>query len=209
MSSSSFLRVGPFAPLARFALVASGAGLMVLSSTAALASSAAASDQAKEYAEARKLAIKDPKVQAAFDKANEKLDERIVEIDPSLKPYVEKRHSAAQSTAKPTPAPAAKQPVAAAKKGEANSSSTTHVVTKGETLSSIALQYKVSVASLKSANQITDERKLRVGQKLVIPSSGAAAAAAPASSSTSGNSGASQGDTKSKPGFWDHLWNEF
>lgn len=182
MSSKLPSYVSPLAPFARFVLVAGGAGLMILAPAAA-----SASDQAHEYAEARKLALKDPKVQAAFDKANEKLDERIVEIDPSLKTYVEKRHTQAGTAAKPAPAPMAKQSAPVKKE---NGGQTTHVVAKGETLSSIALQYKVSVASLKSANNITDERKLRIGQKLVIP--GAAV-----------KSGVEE--PKSKPGFWDRL----
>ena len=66
------------------------------------------------------------------------------------------------------------------------------MVTKGETLSSIGLQYKVSVASLKSANNITDERKLRAGQKLVIPKAKSDAA-----------------ETKSEPDLWDRLKSSF
>lgn len=174
-------------PLSRLALVASGAGLLLISTSLP----AAASDQAQEYIQARKIALKDPKVQAAYAKADEKLDERIVEIDPSLKPYVEKRR--AQSAPKAAPATTVKQPVVAKKVPAAPAENTTsHVVTKGETLSSIALQYKVSVASLKTANNITDERKLRVGQKLVIPSPKAAPA-----------------EKKSEPGFWDRLQNSF
>ena len=183
MSIRPFLYLGPLAPLARFVLAAGGAGLLALASAAA-----STGGQAQDYVQARKLALKDPKVQAAFDKANEKLDDRIIEIDPSLKPYVEKRRSeaaAAREPAKSTPATPVKQPLVAKKSG---GGTVTHVVTKGETLSSIALQYKVSVASLKSANNITDERKLRAGQKLVIPADKSAAE-----------------ETKSEPGFWDRL----
>ena len=43
---------------------------------------------------------------------------------------------------------------------------------KGDTLSSIAQHFKVTVASLEKANHITDERKLRLGQKLLIPAEG-------------------------------------
>jgi len=43
-----------------------------------------------------------------------------------------------------------------------------HVVQKGETLTSIAKQYGVSVAALKKANNLTSDT-LAVGQKLVIP----------------------------------------
>jgi hypothetical protein len=48
-------------------------------------------DQAHEYAEARKIALKDVHVQEAYQRADEKLDDRILEIDPSLKPYMDKR----------------------------------------------------------------------------------------------------------------------
>lgn len=179
-SRSSVSLVSPLAPFARFVLVASGAGLMILTSLPA-----SASDQSVEYFQARNIALKDPKVQAAFQKAGEKLDERIVEIDPSLKSYVEKHRS--QYGQPPTSLPTAK-PLPVVKKDTAGV--VTHVVAKGETLSSIAVQYKVSVASLKSANHITDERKLRAGQKLVIPGA----------SAKSGS-----GEPKSKPGFWDRL----
>src|SRR5580658_4942527 len=183
MSARPFLYLRPLAPLARFVLAVGGAGLMAFSST-----EASTGDQAQEYIQARKIALKDPGVQAAFDRANEKLDDRIIEIDPSLKPYVEKRRNEAAAARQPAKTAATmpvKQPLAV-KKSDAGT--VTHVVTKGETLSSIALQYKVSVASLKSANNIADERKLRAGQKLVIPAGKANAA-----------------ETKKEPGFWDRL----
>lgn len=43
-----------------------------------------------------------------------------------------------------------------------------HTVAKGETLSSIAKSYKISVADLKKANNLTGD-DLKVGQKLTIP----------------------------------------
>jgi LysM repeat protein len=43
-----------------------------------------------------------------------------------------------------------------------------HTVAKGETLSSIARVYKVSVADLKRANNLTSD-EIRLGQKLTIP----------------------------------------
>lgn len=46
----------------------------------------------------------------------------------------------------------------------------THIVIKGETVSSIARKYGVSVQALVTANKIVDARSLKVGQKLVIPS---------------------------------------
>lgn len=128
---------------------------------------AASADRTADYEQVRKIAARDPKVRAAYEAADRKLEARIVEIDPTLKGYtpgkapVEKKKAAtpatkAQPAHKASPAPAAKQ-------------TGTHVVAKGETLGGIASRHGVTVAALKSANGIKDERKLAVGQKLVIP----------------------------------------
>ena len=110
------------------------------------------SDLAEEYNQVRKIALKDPKVRAAFRKANDELDRRIIEIDPSLKPFVEQQRGIRK--------------VAPSKKVVAK---TTHVVAKGETLTSIARRYGVTVDRLIQANQISKQAPLRVGQKLIIP----------------------------------------
>jgi LysM domain len=110
-------------------------------------------DLAEEYNQVRKIALKDPKVRAAFRKANDELDRRIIEIDPSLKPFVEKQRGTKR---------AARSEKVAAK--------TTHVVSKGETLSSIARRYRLSVDMLVQANDISKQAPLQVGQKLIIPS---------------------------------------
>jgi LysM repeat protein len=47
----------------------------------------------------------------------------------------------------------------------------THIVTRGETLTSIAKMYKVSVDELQKANHIEDGRKLQAGQTIAIPTS--------------------------------------
>jgi len=44
-----------------------------------------------------------------------------------------------------------------------------HVVRKGDNLTTIAQSYKVSVASLKKANNIKDADVIRIGQKLQVP----------------------------------------
>ena len=163
-----------------------------------LASAAESSkDQAQEYIQARKIALKDARVQEAYQRADEKLDERILEIDPSLKPYMDRRKGQQPAASAPVKAKAA-TPVKHTAATPKKSTGAAYVVTKGDTLSSIAVHYNVSVASLKSANNITDERKLRVGRKLVIPSAKSAAkttAAAPAA--------------KAEPGFWDKVKSDF
>jgi LysM repeat protein len=45
----------------------------------------------------------------------------------------------------------------------------THTVARGETLTSIAKMYKVTVDELQTANNIEDGRKLQAGQTIVIP----------------------------------------
>lgn len=45
----------------------------------------------------------------------------------------------------------------------------THTVARGETLTSIAKMYKVSVDELQKFNHIEDGRKLQAGQTIVIP----------------------------------------
>ncbi len=52
----------------------------------------------------------------------------------------------------------------------------THVVAKGETLTSIARQHKVTVQELQKFNHIENDRTLQIGQTLVIPSASNTAA---------------------------------
>jgi len=54
----------------------------------------------------------------------------------------------------------------------------THIVARGETLTSIAKLYKVTVDELQNANHIEDGRKLQAGQTIIVP----AASPAPSSS---------------------------
>jgi len=78
--------------------------------------------------------------------------------------------------------PSAASPAAATAAGAGSSPHpagvNTHIVARGETLTSIAKMYKVSVDELQTANHIEDGRKLQAGQTIIIP------AASPASSSS-------------------------
>jgi LysM repeat protein len=60
-------------------------------------------------------------------------------------------------------------------------SGNTHVVARGETLTSIAKLYHVGIDELQKFNHIEDARKLQPGQKLAIP---AGATATPATAPT-------------------------
>jgi LysM repeat protein len=128
---------------------------------------AAAADRSADYEQVRRIAARDPKVRAAYEAADRKLAARIVEIDPTLKGYTPGR---SQPERRANVAPAAKaQPGRKAVPVPAVRKSITHVVAKGETLGGIAGRYGVTVATLKSANGIKDERKLAAGQKIAIP----------------------------------------
>jgi LysM repeat protein len=59
----------------------------------------------------------------------------------------------------------------------------THVVARGETLTSIAKMHKVTIDELQKLNHIENDRKLQIGQTLVIPGApGAAASPSPSAS---------------------------
>jgi LysM repeat protein len=64
-----------------------------------------------------------------------------------------------------------------------------HMVARGETLTSIAKMYSVSVIELQKYNHIENDRKLQIGQTLAIPSpasTGASASASPSASAAPG-----------------------
>ena len=72
-----------------------------------------------------------------------------------------------------TPAATA-APAAAAAQPAASPSGNSHVVAKGETLTSIAKTYKVGVQELQKFNHIENDRALQIGQTIMIPTPGGA-----------------------------------
>jgi LysM repeat protein len=71
-----------------------------------------------------------------------------------------------------TPAPAPGIPaVPAGSPSHSTAAGNTHTVARGETLTSIAKMYKVTVDELQKANHIEDGRKLQAGQTISIPTS--------------------------------------
>lgn len=67
----------------------------------------------------------------------------------------------------PTPAPSAS--TALTEPPKPSQSGNTHVVAKGETLTSIAKMHKVTVEELQKFNHIENDRKLQIGQTIMIP----------------------------------------
>jgi LysM repeat protein len=130
---------------------------------------------AREYEQVRKIALRDAKVRAAYAAADQRLDDKIVSIDPALASYIKSRgRSTVEAPEKPTVSKSAPTKPAPAKSATHPPHDISHVVAKGDTLSTIATKYGVSVADLRKANHIQDERKLPVGQTLTIPKANAA-----------------------------------
>jgi hypothetical protein len=140
---------------------------------------ASGADMAREYDQVRTIALRDPKVQRAFEKANAQLEAKILEIDPALENYVKARKPAAVPGAAPgagfvAAAPSTAGPVLKPliKPSESRGDlqrSRSHVLAAGETLGAVAARYRVPVADLRRVNHIKDDRKLVVGQVIVIP----------------------------------------
>jgi LysM repeat protein len=78
--------------------------------------------------------------------------------------------------AAPAPATAA---VTAASASHSAVAGNTHTVARGETLTSIAKMYKVTVDDLQKTNNIEDGRKLQAGQTIIIPTASPAASGSP------------------------------
>jgi LysM repeat protein len=83
--------------------------------------------------------------------------------------------------ATPSPVPTAAAASASETAHPPASNGNTHVVARGETLTSIAKQNKVGVEELQKFNHIEDGRKLQAGQTIMIPapSTSPAASASP------------------------------
>jgi len=75
--------------------------------------------------------------------------------------------------------PSAASPAAAAGSLPHPAGANTHIVARGETLTSIAKMYKVGVEELQNANHIEDGRKLQAGQTIIIPAASPAASGSP------------------------------
>jgi LysM repeat protein len=75
--------------------------------------------------------------------------------------------------------PAASPAAAAAGSSPHPTGANTHIVARGETLTSIAKMYKVTVEELQNANHIEDGRKLQAGQTIIIPAASPAASSSP------------------------------
>lgn len=79
----------------------------------------------------------------------------------------------------PTPSPAAGSPAGPSPAGSPSAAAGTYVVKRGDTLTRIAQRAKLTLDQLLAANpEIKDPNKIKIGQRIRIPTPGSAPAAA-------------------------------
>lgn len=128
---------------------------------------------------AQTFATGSDKASAQLEALIKKIDEQNLKIDALSQQLLKMEKQIANTRpgvmiGESTPsAPSAPSSTAAAppSAGDAN----THVVAKGETLTSIAKTHRVGVQELQKFNHIENDRALQIGQTIMIPTPGSAA----------------------------------
>jgi LysM repeat protein len=111
-----------------------------------------------------------------IDEQNAKIDALSQEILKLEQQLSHARPGVMIGEASPAPANAA---APAASSSHPALAGNTHTVARGETLTSIAKMYKVTVDDLQKANNIEDGRKLQAGQTITIPTASPAESGSP------------------------------
>lgn len=134
----------------------------------------------------------DKSEKALLEALSKKIDEQNAKIDTlsqqilKLEQQVAKFRPGVMIGETPSPTPASSTTTADASKPAPTQSGNSHVVAKGETLTSIAKMHKVSVEELQKFNHIENDRKLQIGQTIMIPPSASSPGASPSPSSPNG-----------------------
>lgn len=123
-------------------------------------------------------------VEAKLDALAKKIDEQNTKIDLLSQQILKLQQQAGGTDSRPgvmvgegAPSPAAStterstSASPAASPSVAPSNGNSHIVARGETLTSIAKSYNVSITDLQKFNHIENPLKLQAGQTLVIPTS--------------------------------------
>src|SRR4051812_38041369 len=119
------------------------------------------------------------KSEKMFEALSKKIDDQNAKIDTLSQQILKLEQAISKNTRPgviigetPSPSPAATTPAATAEAPKpTQQSGNSHVVAKGETLTSIAKMHKVTVEELQKFNHIENDRKLQIGQTIMIPPS--------------------------------------
>ena len=127
------------------------------------------------------------KSEKMLEALSKKIDEQNAKIDTlsqqilKLEQQIAKMRPGVMIGETPSPTPASNA-TAEASKPVPTQSGNSHVVAKGETLTSIAKMHKVSVEELQKFNHIENDRKLQIGQTIMIPPTASSPGASPSPS---------------------------
>ncbi|HSV63513.1 MAG TPA: LysM peptidoglycan-binding domain-containing protein [Chthoniobacterales bacterium] len=105
-----------------------------------------------------------------IDEQNAKIDtlsQQILKLEQQISKNTQNTRPGVIIGETPSPSPATTSVAEAPK--PAPQSGNSHVVAKGETLTSIAKMHKVTVEELQKFNHIENDRKLQIGQTIMIP----------------------------------------
>ena len=121
-----------------------------------------------------------PSNAAQLEALTKKIDEQNAKIDALSQQILKLEQQLANTRpgvmiGESTPSPAAASAPVAASPPSANGGNT-YTVARGETLTSIAKMHGVSVSELQKFNHIENDRKLQIGQTIMIPTSSAPSA---------------------------------
>jgi LysM repeat protein len=126
------------------------------------------------------------KTEKMLEALSKKIDEQNTKIDTLSQQILKLEQQMAKSRPgviigeTPSPSPAATSATTeASKPAPTQQSGNSHVVAKGETLTSIAKMHKVTVEELQKFNHIENDRKLQIGQTIMIPPSASSPGASP------------------------------
>lgn len=124
------------------------------------------------------------KSEKMLETLSKKIDEQNAKIDTlsqqilKLEQQVTKMRPGVMIGETPSPTPASNA-AAETSKPAPTQTGNSHVVAKGETLTSIAKMHKVSVEELQKFNHIENDRKLQIGQTIMIPPPASSPGASP------------------------------
>jgi LysM repeat protein len=125
------------------------------------------------------------KTEKMLEALSKKIDEQNAKIDTlsqqilKLEQQVAKVRPGVMIGETPSPSPTTNATAEASKPAPTQQSGNSHVVAKGETLTSIAKMHKVTVEELQKFNHIENDRKLQIGQTIMIPPSASSPGASP------------------------------
>jgi LysM repeat protein len=125
------------------------------------------------------------KTEKMLEALSKKIDEQNAKIDTlsqqilKLEQQVSKSRPGVMIGETPSPSPTTNATAEASKPAPTQQSGNSHVVAKGETLTSIAKMHKVTVEELQKFNHIENDRKLQIGQTIMIPPAGSSPGASP------------------------------